>query len=43
MFNMIIDRVIVIHSHIIIYSHIYSHVVLITIIVKKNDKIEVQI
>jgi hypothetical protein len=35
MFNMIIDCVIIICSLIITYSHIYSHVILIMVVVKK--------
>jgi hypothetical protein len=35
MFNMTTNCVVVIHSHIITYSHIYSQVVLTMVVVKK--------
>jgi hypothetical protein len=42
-FSMIINCVVIIYSHMITYSHIYNHVVLIMVGIKKMTTTKVQI
>jgi hypothetical protein len=43
MFSMTTNCVVVIYSHLITYSHIYSQVVLIMVVVKKMTTTKIQI
>jgi hypothetical protein len=42
MFNMTTNCVVVVYSHIITYNHIYNHVFLIMVVVKRMIVIKVQ-